>query len=127
MLTAAEIYKGLANVQASGEYTRLSPLHGDVICTSGIAYLATAAECHWLIDKIAAIPLDHPDINRLFHQVWQLQVDGTKQRGVLRCRNLQDKELYCEPITFTRFPLCEVVIWAIRNGKHRILLLPGEY
>jgi hypothetical protein len=128
MKTANEIFKGLAALRKDAEqFTKLSPLHFNLICSTGVAYLVEAAECAWLIDKIAAVPLDNPRIAKEYHQVWKFTLDQEKGGGLLTCHTVGDKLLYTEEITYTTFPLQEITFWAILQGDHRILHFPEEY
>jgi len=49
-----ELQKGLAGFSGTEAYHRLSPLHGKLVCTDGVKYLADKAGAFWLIDAIAS-------------------------------------------------------------------------
>ena len=57
MKSIAEIQNGLAQMTGTEQYHKLSPLHGRMVCTDGVAWLAENAGehgAHWLIDIIAS-------------------------------------------------------------------------
>lgn len=89
--------------------------------TDGVNYLAENADCFWLVEKIAFSQIENPYADNPDFQVWRLVVkDG---EGYLTCTDGDEGVLSEEVITYTDFPLPEVVIWY----QHNVLLLPSEY
>lgn len=91
--------------------------------TSGIKYLAEAAECFWLLDAIAS----HQNANLLFlsqlreFQIWRLVVQ--EKSGVLICEWDTNQEVLRQEIPYTNFPLPRIKLYLIE----KVLLLPSEY
>ena len=91
--------------------------------TSGIKYLAEAAECFWLLDTIAS----HQNANLLSlpqlreFQIWHLIVQ--EKSGILICEWDTDQEVLRQEVPYTNFPLPRVKLYLVE----KVLLLPNEY
>ncbi len=95
------------------------PLSGYVY-TDGIQYLAEKGECYWLIDKILILTRHKPKLQEF--GVWKLTLNADKT-ATLVCEDGNKNKLYSEELTFTDFPLPEIIVW-FQNGT---LFLPNEY
>jgi hypothetical protein len=139
--TAIEITQGMRNFYGTEGYTRLSPLHGSLVCTDGIVWLAQQANCFWLIDAIASYQSKcKKDESLRDIQFWTLTVHPKVEAPIA----LQPKQgmatLVCErdsndvaikqEIEYTDFPLSEIKIFVEYgevNGKPvMVCMLPGE-
>lgn len=123
----------LAQFTGSEQWYRHS-LCRNVIYTEGVQFLAERAGAYWLIDKIATAQMK-PKIAAEEFQVWTLKVwsaDSPKSHdATLTCTD-GDKGggpvlLHNELITFTDFPLEEIVLWVEFDGQHHTILLPSEH
>lgn len=101
----------------------------NVLYTEGVQYLAEKADCYWLIDKVATLQLE-PKIKAEEFQVWKLQLKDKSpaaarkdNSAMLFCEDGNGHVIYREHITFTDFPLDEIVLWFTGN----CILLPSEY
>lgn len=103
--------------------------------TDGVRYLASNAECYWLIDAIGSHQPRAKRIHRLTEfQLWFLHVGDAhefiKPRGsnsaVLTCwedtPSHETKPVIIQQIPFTDFPLPEIKLYV----QDKILLLPSE-
>lgn len=96
-------------------------LKRDVIYTEGVKYLAEHGGAYWLLDKIAT--LQTPKILKCEpFQVWKLTVNED-QSARLSCEDGNDREIYCERLEWTDFPLASITLWFCDNT----ILLPVEY
>jgi hypothetical protein len=130
MKTAFEINNGLRNFYGTEKYTRLSPLHGPLVCTDGIVWLAENADCFWLIDAIASYqPQCKKDTSLRDIQFWTLTVhpkvevapmtlgavltQKQPKRGMatLICERDAGDVAIKQEIEYTSFPLNEIKIW----------------
>lgn len=91
--------------------------------TSGIKYLASAAECFWLIDCIASHQtrdlLSNPKVQEF--QIWHLQVKDNS--GILICEWDTNQEALRQEIPYTDFPLTNIKVYLVEKE----LMLPSEY
>ena len=95
-----------------------------VVLTDGAKYVADAAGAYWLMDTIAAHQ-GHRLLRNQPFQVWKLSVDGTQ--ATLTCEDGNGKVLIKEDIRYTDFPDPEITLWADRDGRYTVILLPSEY
>lgn len=97
---------------------------GDTLCTDGVAYLARAGRCYWLIDAIASYQHD-PKIKAIPFQLWTFTLHPSK--GVAGLITMQEDTdapiLVSQKLEYTDFQLPEIKLYLIDG----ILLLPGEY
>ena len=129
----AEILEGLKHFHGSAEIYQLSPLFPGFCISEGVRYLRNEAECHWLIDDIAAFQI-HPKVRRhpklKEEQFWTLDVKEDRT-AKLKCEWDSGKVVIQQNISWTDFPLAQIRIWIARgqfqNGKGYILAyLPSE-
>lgn len=131
MLTPNEIVKGLAGFSGREAYHRDSPLHGQLVITDGVKWLADNAECHWLLDLIASFQEDcRQDEMLADFQMWQVTV-SKDQSVVVTCFRDTGDQAFSQYINFTDFPLPAMKLYVQRgaaNGEQvMVLMLPGEY
>jgi hypothetical protein len=128
--TPEEIESGLAQFYGTEGYTRLSPLHGRLVCTDGVVWLAENAECFWLIDAIASYQRDAmKDESLQSIQFWKLTVKD--RLGILICERDEGDVAFTQTIRFTNFPLPEIKIWveagSVGDKPVMVCLLPSEH
>ena len=116
----------LAQFTGSATFTR----HGlarSVLMTEGVIFLADAAGAHWLTDAIASYVHD-PRSRREPFQVWQLSVDPQTRGGrLVMTDGNTDTSIIEQALDYTDFPLEEITLWLVADGRHRVLMLPSEY
>lgn len=95
---------------------------GRVVYTDGVKYVSENAGAYWLIDEIA-INQSRPKITAEGFQVWKLEVDLEKRRGVLTCDDGDGRIVFTKQIEFTDFPLSEIKLYCTDG----VILLPSEY
>ena len=126
MITAvspAELLSNLAQFSGTEAYHRLSPLHGKLVVTDGVKYLADAAGAYWLIDIIASYQIH---LGKYPFQVWALT--KTKTGGcVVRCTDGNNVRIKSQRVGYTDFPLETISIWVESSGTTLVALLPGEH
>ncbi len=122
----AQFRAQLAQFTGSAAFTR----HGlirSVLMTEGVAFLADAAGAHWLTTAIASY-LHEPSVKAEEFQIWRLTVDVSTRRAVL---TMSDGNTEAAKITqamdYTDFPLEEITLWLVADGRHWVLMLPNEY
>ena len=105
-----------------------------VIYTEGIRYLAEHGKAYWLIDAIAS-HLASAEFHRaaskderisLMH-FWKLAVKPDQSALLTAIPDSGEPEFIQQTIPFTDFPLDEIDVWAQRDSRHWVLLLPSEY
>jgi len=130
MKTAAEINDGLAQCYGTEAYHRVSALHGRLVITDGVLWLAEASECFWLIDIIASYqPLCMKDAMLRDIQFWTLTVADDKTAKII-CERASGDVVIAQKIPFTDFPLSEIKIF-VQAGECggrpvMVALLPSE-
>jgi hypothetical protein len=72
--------------------------------TSKVKYLADAAECHWLLDKIGEY---QPKFRRYQVQRWQLKLEP--DQGVLSFYDRNGNRIFWKVLPLANFPLSEGV------------------
>jgi hypothetical protein len=118
----------LAHFTGSENFYRHVPRHTLIkryIYTEGVQYLATYAECYWLLDQIV---LNRPaQLGVEDFQVCKLQVASDKT-ATLTTEDGNDNVLDVRTIDYTDFPLPEITLWVIRNEMDGFtIMLPSEY
>ncbi len=99
------------------------PLWPNVMLTDGTRYLADTAGCYWLMDAITS-HLQHLPKEETFISS-KLTVDNGKAQ-----LNIEDGNggiLATQQIPYTDFPLDEIMLFACRDEKHWVIMLPSEY
>ena len=116
----------LAQFTGSRTFTR----HGlarSMVMTEGVIFLADAASAHWLTDAIASYIHD-PRSRREAFQVWHLVVDPSDRSAGLAMTDGNDPvPIVAQDIRYTDFPLNEITLWLVADGRYRVLMLPSEY
>jgi hypothetical protein len=130
MKTASEIRQGMAGFSGTEAYHRLSKLHGRLVCTDGVAWLAENAGAYWLIDAIASYqPQCAKDAALRGIQFWTLKV--VDKSAVLSCERDEGDVAITQEIGRTDFPLDEVKLWveagAVGEKPCMVCLLPNEH
>jgi hypothetical protein len=111
----------LLQFTGTGQWYRHS-LNRKVLFTDGAKYVADTAGAYWLLDEIALIqPYDAAVAAEAF-QVWKLKVTPDS-RALLTCENGNGKAVFSKDISFTDFPLDEIIFYFCNNT----ILLPSEY
>lgn len=105
---------------------------GPLLLTDGVAHLAEAGKCYWLIDAVGSYQGEvfegklEPGRRRLREfgiQFWTLEVKGDKS-AVLSCVEDSGIEpLVVQKIHYTDFPLEKIELY-LQGG---VLMLPSEY
>jgi hypothetical protein len=123
--------KELINLnQFSGteNYHRVSILHGKMVITDGVKYLADEAGCYWLLDIVASV--QHlPRMQREEFQVWELKKldDPTLSKAQVVCTDGNERKLYKQDIPFTDFPFDAISHPVKLFLQNNVVMLPSEY
>jgi len=126
-MSVEEIQSGLAQFYGTEGYHRLSPFHGPLVVTDGVAWLCEKAECFWLLDEIAmAQPKCMKDRMLREHQFWTLRVNPDKS-ATLICERDSGNVFSTKEIPFSDFPMAEVKIWVEPGERYLVALLPSEH
>jgi len=125
-MDASTIRHQIAHFTGSVTFTR----HGllpRMLLTEGVAWLAEHTQAHWLTDAIASY--QHLAELRTEHfQVWRLHVDTQTHAATLTMTNgNSDVALVQQHMVYTDFPLDEITLWLIAQGRELVLMLPSEY
>jgi len=96
------------------------PLFPSFRYTDGVKYLATHAECYWLLEAIFSYQ-SIPEIKSEPFQVWKLVKQG--DAATLSIEDGNDNVIKEFKIPFTDFPLEEYTLWL----TNKVLLLVSEY
>jgi hypothetical protein len=97
-------------------------LNRKVLFTDGIKFLADRAGAYWLIDEIALIQPYNKRVTAQPFQVWKLAV-RPDHTAMLTCEDGNDNVVFTKEISFTDFPLDEIMLYFTDN----VILLPSEY
>lgn len=127
-MTTSELRSQLEGFTGTEGYHRLT-LSRRLVGTDGVAFLAQAANCFWLIDAIASHqPACMKDEMLQGIQFWTLKVKD--QSAKLICERDQGDVFLTQDIPYTDFPLDEIKIWveAGECGGQPVMvaMLPGE-
>lgn len=128
-MTDTELNEGLAQFIGTEAYHKLSPLHGDLVVTDGVLFLAQEAKAFWLIDAIASHQREAlKDSSLRQYQFWTLEVAEDKS-AVLKCERDTDDVAIRQEIPFTDFPMRNVRVWVqpMGDGRHWVAMLPSEW
>lgn len=134
MKTAEEITAGLAQFTGTEKWYKLSVLHGRLVCTDGVKWLAEAADAFWLIDVIASYQRTCAKDKKLRQmQFWTLTVKKTRAgrtTGLVICERDTNDVAIRQRIKFTDFPLPEIKIWVeegyVGETPCLVAMLPNE-
>lgn len=97
-------------------------LNRSVVYTEGVHYVAEHGGAFWLLDEIALTQRGHARIAAMRLQVWRLTVNPDKTAR-LTCEAGNHKVVFEKALTFTDFPLPEIVLWFANNT----IYLPSEH
>jgi hypothetical protein len=120
MKTTTEIMDVINCAIGTEAYHKFSAIPGFPVATDGVIALAEAAGCFWFLDLIGSYQ-DNKRLDPEF-QVWKLDVNTTRQSGIVRGYNDSDL-IITQEIPFTDFPLEEMKLF-LMDG---VILLPSEY
>jgi len=133
MKTASEIENALAYCTGTQGYTRhWSPR--SLVYTDGIADMANMAEAHWLIDIVASLFADKklvkimvgdPDDGNLI--VCELKTDLKNTTAVFTAAVMDEEPFYRQELSYTSFPMEEMVMWLSMERDQQVLYLPSEH
>lgn len=116
-----ELEAALAQFTGTEQYHKFSYC-SKLVITDGVKYLATKANCFWLLDIIASYqPKCNKDEMLKEFQVWTLKVNNTT--GKVICERDTNDIAITQDIEHTDFPLPSIKLYCI-NG---VILLPSEY
>ena len=120
VMNTNELQHNLNQFTGTENYYRVMPR---LVITDGVQYLASRANCFWLISTIYSHLTTNP-IRSAF-VVARLTVSGKTADLVLDDGNDQ---IICEQhIEYTDFPLDAISIYCSYQEKTWVLLLPSEY
>lgn len=126
---AAQLESELAGFIGTESYTNLRyPWLGKrFLLTDGAKYLAEKAKAYWLMDAIASHQTNKAVAIEEF-QFWTLTV-GEKREAILTCTDGNDKQLVCQEIPFTDFPLNTITLYAALDEclGGLVVMLTSEY
>ncbi len=99
------------------------PLWPNIMLTDGTRYLADTAGCYWLMDAISS------HLQRLPKEETFISSKLTVESGnaKLSIKDGNGTVLTTQQIPYTDFPLDEIMLFACRDQKHWVIMLPGEY
>lgn len=126
-LSPGELLTNLAGFTGTDHYYRLSQMK-DVVFTDGMAYLAEAGKCHWLMDLIAinlkmVIEKKFPD--EYFTSITFKRTEGN--RAVVKIEDGNGNNLYRQNIPFTDLEIPEIKFFGSNDGEKWVIMLPSEY
>jgi hypothetical protein len=97
-------------------------LNPNVLFTDGVKHVAERAGAFWLVDEIAIAQRFEQKVVGEAFQAWVLSVRAD-QSATLRCEDGDGHTVFSKEISFTDFPLAEVMLYFTDN----VILLPSEY
>ena len=98
------------------------PLFRKFLYTEGVQFLATQAECYWLLDLIFGFQIDQQAVWNEPFQCWDLKVTENKA-GTLICDDGNGNIVFTHNLAFTTFPMESIRLYFTDN----VLLLTSEY
>jgi hypothetical protein len=96
----------------------------NTLLTDGARYLADEAGAYWLMDMISSYV--HTITGR-FAIVILTKTENDKALFTLQDDVPANTVYAMQGIEFTDFPLDEIKLYVVREGKNWIVMLPGEY
>jgi hypothetical protein len=119
----------LAHFTGTESYTNLRYpwLKKRFLLTDGTKYLAEKASAFWLMDAIASHQTNGQLAAEEF-QFWTLDVNE-KHEAVLTCTDGNEKQLVCQEIPYTDFPLHSITLYAVQDDTlgGLVVMLTSEY
>ena len=126
MINAEELKSGLAQHYGTMGYTRYNNmLFPDVVLTDGALYLASKAQCYWLMDIIASVRNNKKVLSEELVVV-KLKVNEDKS-AVVTLENGNSRILYKQEVGRTDFPLDEITLYVCRQDQYKVIMLTSEY
>ena len=119
-MNTQKLATSLREFTGTGNYYRVYP---KLVITDGVRYLASTANCYWLITAIYSY-LPRKAVIEDF-VVSTLSVSETRAELVLDDGN--GNILANQAIEYTDFPLPMIKIYCIHENEQWVLLLPSEY
>ena len=120
VMNTNELQHNLNQFTGTENYYRVMPR---LVITDGVQYLASQANCYWLMSAIYS----HLVSNAIYSAfvVVRLNVSGKSADLILDDGN---NGIICtQHIEYTDFPLREMKLYCVSQGKYWVLLLPSEY
>ena len=110
----------LAQFTGTTCYYRISKQH---LLTDGTQYLAEQAGCYLIMDAIAS------HVTEIGTQDWFIvvRINVEDHQAVMRYEDGNGRELACQAIPYTDFPLLELTLYAVWDTQHWVIMLPSEY
>lgn len=132
-MDAATLQSNLDQFFGTEGYTRWSCLFRNHVLTDGAKFLAENGGkqgAYWLMDAIASYHskcMKDPMLRDM--QFWTLKVNREEKSAMLICERDTGNVAFRQKIPFTDFQLPEVKLYVapMGDGKHYVILLPGEY
>lgn len=124
-MTLTELRAKLDRFPGGGPLTP-HPIAPNVLLSEGMVFMCDATEAHWLADAIASHRHD-PRAKKAPYQVWTLDVDLAKRRGVLTMSaDLDPTPVIVQELPFTDFPFAQIKVLMVREWIYSIMLLSTE-
>jgi hypothetical protein len=120
-----DIRSTLAFQTCTEQYWRAFPENDNFLLTDGVKIMGEMCGAFWLITAVFSWQCEEKVRKEPF-QVWILRFnDKTKgDNAILICEDGNNKELACQEIDYTDFPLPEGIKLYLDGG---VLMLPSEY
>jgi hypothetical protein len=134
---AKQLQEALDGFTGTEAYHRLT-MSRTLVATDGVAFLANAAGCFWLMDIIASYqPRCAKDPSLRDFQLWRLvrhdpplQKGGQKVMATVYCDRDKDDTAFSQDIPYTDFPLPSLKLYVEAGecgGKAvMVVMLPNE-
>ena len=120
MKSLQELQEGLN--QFTGAIVWYQPLlYPHFLYSKGIRYLATNADCFWLLDFIFSNQILSQLKTQPF-QVWKIIVNEDDSAKLI-VEDGNDNQVTSFHVNYTDFPINEFSLWMVDN----VLILPSEY
>ena len=119
-MNTQELANSLRQFTGTEHYYRVFPR---LVITDGVRYLASTANCYWLITAIYSYLPRRAVIEEFV--VATLSVIETSAELVIDDGN--DNVIAKQSIEYTDFPLPKIKIYCIHENGQWVLLLPSEY
>jgi hypothetical protein len=110
----------LAHFTGTTCYYRIGTQH---LLTDGTHYLAEQGGCYWIIDAVSS------HVTEIGTQDWfvVVRIEVENHQAVMCYEDGNGRELACQAIPYTDFPLLELTLYAVWDTQHWVIMLPSEY